>query len=482
MVRALEAIGAAVESERPGEAFFALDGLRGIHGGDGAGVLAAARRALGRGARRIGTGADPLRRLRSPPAEWRAAGSRSRLLRLRGSRPRGARPRSWSRPSSGSGSRPCRRFARLSADQVADRFGPLGLRALRLCPRRGRAAAAAHAARGAGEEIELPEGTAGSQLERALELLVDRLLAAPQRQGTDPARPAPRGAARGRRQLERRAGPGPAERLGPGPALASWRRGCEALPGPATALRLRALGLGPPAARPARARGRRRGAAPAPPRRRGARGPRRAGRGGAAEDPAGRLRLAGARALGDADPLPGALMPGLRRLYAPRAGGGPDRSAAAPRSRSTGSRSRPSARSGWSRTAGGRRSRCAATTSSWRWATAAPSPSSAPLVPSAGTGSGPEAVYVELHAHSAFSFLDGASTPTELAAPRRRMAIRPLPYRSRRSLGVDGVCSRLQGLRDPSDYGSGVDGGGWAGGSCRRGGPTAHLRGGGGPP
>ena len=47
MVQALEAIGAAVESERPGEAFFALDGLRGLHGGSSAGVLAAARRALG---------------------------------------------------------------------------------------------------------------------------------------------------------------------------------------------------------------------------------------------------------------------------------------------------------------------------------------------------------------------------------------------------------------------------------------------------
>src|ERR1700712_2518449 len=46
MVRALEGIGAAVESERVGEAFFAVDGLRGIHGGDSAGVLAAARAAL----------------------------------------------------------------------------------------------------------------------------------------------------------------------------------------------------------------------------------------------------------------------------------------------------------------------------------------------------------------------------------------------------------------------------------------------------
>ena len=47
MVRALEGIGAAVESEQPGEAFFAVDGLRGLYGGTSAGVLAAARRAVG---------------------------------------------------------------------------------------------------------------------------------------------------------------------------------------------------------------------------------------------------------------------------------------------------------------------------------------------------------------------------------------------------------------------------------------------------
>src|ERR1700710_1053903 len=46
MVRRLEAIGAAVESERAGEAFFAVDGLRGIHGGDSAGGLGPARAAL----------------------------------------------------------------------------------------------------------------------------------------------------------------------------------------------------------------------------------------------------------------------------------------------------------------------------------------------------------------------------------------------------------------------------------------------------
>lgn len=74
-------------------------------------------------------------------------------------------------------------LAALSADRVADRFGPPGLRAWRLargedellvCHRRaGREELI--------EEIELPEGAAGERLERALELLVDRLLAAPRR-------------------------------------------------------------------------------------------------------------------------------------------------------------------------------------------------------------------------------------------------------------------------------------------------------------
>src|ERR687898_2018157 len=43
----LESIGAAVESDRAGEAYFDAEGLRGIHGGHLEGVLAAARRALG---------------------------------------------------------------------------------------------------------------------------------------------------------------------------------------------------------------------------------------------------------------------------------------------------------------------------------------------------------------------------------------------------------------------------------------------------
>jgi protein ImuB len=76
-------------------------------------------------------------------------------------------------------------LAELSPGHVADRFGPAGLRALRIA--RGEDELLVCTVHGSWEElveeIDLPEGTAGSQLERALELLVDRLLAAPQRKG-----------------------------------------------------------------------------------------------------------------------------------------------------------------------------------------------------------------------------------------------------------------------------------------------------------
>src|SRR4051795_4426701 len=47
----LEAIGAAVESDRPGAAFFAAGGLEGLYGGDARGVLAEGPRGPRRGGR-----------------------------------------------------------------------------------------------------------------------------------------------------------------------------------------------------------------------------------------------------------------------------------------------------------------------------------------------------------------------------------------------------------------------------------------------
>jgi protein ImuB len=236
-VRGLEAIGATVESERAGEAFFAIDGLQGIHGGDSAGVLAAARRAAGADGA-VGSGATRLAALldaqeRRPPVPVAVLAERIDAEELVVALERLS-------------VETLEELAGISADQVADRFGRLGLAALRLArgeeeplrPRRPHEELAA--------QIELPEGTAGRQLDRALGLLVDRLLADPQR--------------RGRTLLGLRLGArltaggswGVEQGLGRPSASARVLRTVltprlQSLPSPATALQLRAVGLGPPA-------------------------------------------------------------------------------------------------------------------------------------------------------------------------------------------------------------------------------------------
>ncbi|MBA3866911.1 MAG: hypothetical protein H0X42_11310, partial [Solirubrobacterales bacterium] len=139
MVRRLEAIGAAVESERPGEAFFAVDGLRGIHGGDRDGVLAVAREAIGPGPR-IGTAPN---RFAAYAAAWkRTSVSESELhlflaplsvsiLPLRLDAP-GREAQELVLTLQRLGIETLQGLSRISADRVADRFGPLGQRARRL--------------------------------------------------------------------------------------------------------------------------------------------------------------------------------------------------------------------------------------------------------------------------------------------------------------------------------------------------------------
>ena len=136
---------------------------------------------------------------------------------------------------------------RLTLDQVADRFGPLGLRALRIARGEEEPLRPRVPHEDLVEEIELPEGVAGSQLDRALHLLIDRLLAAPGRKGRTLL---------GVRLGARLCGGGSwsvDQGLGrPTAAASSLRRllvpRLEGLPGPAEALRLRALGFGPAAA------------------------------------------------------------------------------------------------------------------------------------------------------------------------------------------------------------------------------------------
>jgi protein ImuB len=241
VVRGLEGIGAAVESERMGEAFFAVDGLRGIYGGKTAGVLEVARGTAGM---RVRIGLGPTR------FEAFVAAVRKRhpvpvsMLRTRIGLP--------SREADNLletlrrlGVETLEALAALPVDRVADRFGPPGLEALRLARGEDSPLRPRQPHEELAEEIELPEGTAGGQLDRAMELLIDRLLAAPQRKG--------------RTVLGLRLGAllssggswSVDQGLGRPTASARTLRSVltprlEALPGPAAALRLRAIGLGPP--------------------------------------------------------------------------------------------------------------------------------------------------------------------------------------------------------------------------------------------
>jgi protein ImuB len=184
----LEGIGAAVESARPGTAFFAADGLRRLHGGFGIdGVVAAARRALGVPAR---LGAGPSRfcalagavRARSRRAEvvrgaQDLAGQPVALLRRR------EEVAGLVEPLEQLGIGTLGALAGLSAAAVADRFGPAGLRAHALARGEDEPLRPRVPGETLEESLELAESASGTQLHRALELLVDRLLARRERRG-----------------------------------------------------------------------------------------------------------------------------------------------------------------------------------------------------------------------------------------------------------------------------------------------------------
>jgi len=186
----LEGIGAEPESDRPGEAYFAADGLRGIHGGALDGVLAAAGGVLGRGVR---LGAGPSR------FSAYAAARRSRPRRPEVVAARGVQAYLASLPVSVLRARPeladlpqilerlgiatLGELSDLSAPALAERFGHPGLLALDLARGRDTPLVPRRPLEPVLERLDLPEAASGQQLERALELLVARLLARPERRG-----------------------------------------------------------------------------------------------------------------------------------------------------------------------------------------------------------------------------------------------------------------------------------------------------------
>ena len=192
MLVSLESIGAAVEPLRPGLVCFDARGLLRLHGGTLAAVLTAARRAIGMPAR---IGVAPTRfvalaaaadaRPRQPLVidgdvrQVRSFLAPRPIELLRGDPELASLPEAFERL----GVVTLGELAALPRAAVADRFGPLGLRAQRLArgvdtPLRPRVAGElVH------ESLELPDASSGLQLERALGLLIDRLLARRERRG-----------------------------------------------------------------------------------------------------------------------------------------------------------------------------------------------------------------------------------------------------------------------------------------------------------
>jgi protein ImuB len=183
----LESVGAAVEPGAPGLACFDARGLRRLHGGTLDGVVAATRAALRRPAR-IGAGPS---RFCALAGAARARARRAEIVA--GARELAGEPVALLRHCEQTAHLPpvlerlgittLGQLAALSRAAVADRFGPAGMRARELAlgrdtPLRPRAP---------GERVEesltLPESASGPQLERALALLIDRLLARRDRRG-----------------------------------------------------------------------------------------------------------------------------------------------------------------------------------------------------------------------------------------------------------------------------------------------------------
>jgi protein ImuB len=258
ILRRLERIGAAVEPGEPGEAFFELDGLRGIWGPSAEGVLAKARAASGAPAR---LGGGPIRF-----CAFAAAGSsRVRARRPPVIGPAAAREFLASRPVgllTGRLPAPLAERLRLVATlerlgvatlgeladlprvAIADRFGRLGLTAHALAGGEDTPLRPRHPHEEIVQALGLPEGCYGEQLGRALELLVERLLADPRRRGRTlralriEATLAGGGSWQARATLRSPSAEGRRLLLVLEPKL-------QALPAPASALALRALELGP---------------------------------------------------------------------------------------------------------------------------------------------------------------------------------------------------------------------------------------------
>jgi protein ImuB len=248
VLRRLEGVGAEVESDRAGEVFFEAGGLRALWGGT-EGVLARARREVGTAAL---LAAAPGRFCAYAAARQDGGftvvpeeSTRRFLAPLRVSLLHGRLPDGDDLPNELErlGIDTLGRLAELPRDAVADRLGTLGLAALRLARGEDEPLRPRHMHEALAVELELPEAASGQQLERALELLIGRLLAHRGRRGRAlrALRLSARLAAGGgwRRQVALRRAGTERDRI-----TAVLLPQLALLPAPATTLRLEAVELG----------------------------------------------------------------------------------------------------------------------------------------------------------------------------------------------------------------------------------------------
>jgi protein ImuB len=188
-LEALESIGAAVESADPGVAYFEAGDLRRIHG-DESETVAAARRALGRPAR---IGGGPTRfcalaaalasRSRRPlllderAAHRFIAGRPVELLAFR------AQTAPLLQPLTRLGVRTLGELERLGRTELTDRFGEAGALAHRLARGEDGPLRVRRPEESLQEAMGVGDASSGMALKRVLGVLVNRLLARPERRG-----------------------------------------------------------------------------------------------------------------------------------------------------------------------------------------------------------------------------------------------------------------------------------------------------------
>lgn len=185
--RALEGIGAQLELPRPGLAYFDGDGLRGVHGGED-GLILATRKALDRPAR---IGVAPTRfcslaaALETRTRRVRRV-SEQEVRRYLAAQPVGilsyrAQTATIVASLQQLGLGKLGALVKLTAAEMADRFGEPGTIARRLALGYDTPLRVRRVEDELTESMRLADANSGLLLERTLEVLVDRLLARPQR-------------------------------------------------------------------------------------------------------------------------------------------------------------------------------------------------------------------------------------------------------------------------------------------------------------